>query len=271
MIVPFLLLLLSTWGGAEASFNCTLPDNTTTTDEGRGVLCRECLYSGYLNQQTGDCVCLLWQMDPNQQCYGAGLRNRTLSHSPLQHGRAPCVCFTDDEKGYWSSSTEGVQSWANGSYQYVYSLTHPPLCDQCLNDYYGPRPETLTYSALQLNSSACVKWGGPDPQLSGLQLRRELINQLEGEVEGCWPLMIGMNALTMVPLRLLLVVVVKMVGGWKLSPPATLMNLSPPVLFVRALGALPSHPLTLFSSVPLRGPLIPLMVSRGSVRAMVNS
>jgi hypothetical protein len=83
--------------------------------------------------------------------------------------------------------------------------------------------------------------------------------------------MIGMNAQTMVPLLLPLVVVVKMVGGWQLLAWATPMSLSPLVRFVRALGDL-LFPLPIpFYFVQPHGPPTPSTASLKNVLAMANS
>lgn len=143
---------------------CTLYSGDQTTVEGPQVLCEECGFSGYINQE-GECVCLTPAMDPNNECFAPGLSNETIVKT-WEYYESPCECFTSFEEGFFRLTEPERQKIINGTFQYQWGDGPPPTCSRCYNPYYGPAPSLQTYSS-RVNDTpvACGQYGGQDPVL----------------------------------------------------------------------------------------------------------
>lgn len=142
---------------------CTLPTGIYTTETGEGIVCEECNYNGYLDEN-GICVCLSWQMDPSQECQLVGVPTVELNLT-FNYFKASCDCYHNFTHGFWTSALPPELKLVNGSWIYIYGYTPPPVCNQCFNRFYGPPPEQRTYSLKGGLEPACNQLGGVDPQL----------------------------------------------------------------------------------------------------------
>jgi hypothetical protein len=165
-ILVIALLLLP--GVSAVCDVCTLATGACTALESTGVLCSECSYRGYVDSSLA-CVCISPYLNPSNSCL-------SLSDVPpvdtvfyITYGNASCACNETFEYGMWKSSTPPPTSFFTfdpGYFpEFKYGMPEPSVCDECYNQYVGPKPETITASDVSFDILACTQIGGPDPLL----------------------------------------------------------------------------------------------------------
>lgn len=132
-----------------------------------GVLCVECNIRGFTKDGGVTCNCTRNDLDPYNGC----LTPSTVAiqqNFTLGYFNASCGCYESWTYGAWKSlETNTVKQYVNDiqEKEYRYGSPFPPVCDDCFNIYYGPRPEQITTSQNYFGIQACTQLGGQDPDL----------------------------------------------------------------------------------------------------------
>lgn len=156
---PLLLFLLLLIPGAEGA--CTVPTGGVEAEGGLGQLCQECSFRGRV--VGGACVCSDSNFDPALACLTPGeVAEEDVYEVTL--AEATCTCHASFADGFFRLSTPAeTRQVGPDATQFVYGLPEPPVCDECLNDVWGPKPGTVTASQVWKGNMACNVYGGPDP------------------------------------------------------------------------------------------------------------
>ncbi len=170
MLFPFLYLfsmLYIVLAADEECSLCTLPNGECTFLNEKGVLCKECLYRGYVNPVDFQCVCNSRFDNPALSCNGTFAVKSNVTKN-VYVSDFYCSCDRDWDSGFWKESTTPLTSriYVNESdiKEFKYGLPYPAICNECYNKYYGPPPNTVTPSSLvDFRIQACNRLGGQDP------------------------------------------------------------------------------------------------------------
>ena len=165
IVLLFVLFLPSVYAVCDV---CTLATGECTTLESTGVLCLECSYRGYVDSSIA-CVCISPYLNPSNSCLSLSDIPAVETQFNITYGEASCACNETFEYGMWAASTPPPTSLFTFDAIYLpefkYGMPEPSVCDECYNQYIGPKPETITASDVSFDILACTQIGGPDPLL----------------------------------------------------------------------------------------------------------
>lgn len=173
----FTVIFLYLRGGGSAVVKgecplCTLATGECSGDMGVGVLCEECSFRGYVNPLVQNrCVCSESNLEPANRCLSPAEISTRIVEVPVILSHASCECHKSYDLGFWKLSDVKEESkiklTEGESAVFKYGLSSPPVCNQCYNEAYGPKPGVEYASILSRaeggSVSACSKVGGPDP------------------------------------------------------------------------------------------------------------
>ena len=144
---------------------CTLITGQCVFRATIGNLCAECGYKGYY--RNGECFCNNRLANGNNNCSLPSATNRTRNIERTVF-EGTCSPFDSWQLGFWKNTEPGTTGWINNNELdvYVYGTEFPPTSSLCYNEFYLPRPEKVSSSALIYNFTACTQYGGPDPDSS---------------------------------------------------------------------------------------------------------
>lgn len=139
-----------------------------------GILCAECSLRGYLDPDTGACVCSSSEYSPALDCLKPGEGWEEGETPPyvdvdvlVTKVAVDCDCHMDAQQGYWKnvfpSKTDTTLLDPFSAPAHIYGHPFPSVCSECWSGLYGPLPGTVTASGKNFDVKACTTWGGPDP------------------------------------------------------------------------------------------------------------